>query len=73
MPIEITYSEYVKLSETEKIDFVIVNQSESVRNITNNTTNVSNKTDDLLGLGKVAETAAVVAILPFAIVKSWFD
>lgn len=68
--IEISYSEYSKLSSSEKLNFQLVNSN---RNTTNIITNNNQKTDDLLGIGKVAETAATVAILPFAIVASLFD
>lgn len=68
--IEISYSEYSKLSALEKQDFQVVNSTNTTTNII---TNNNQKTDDLLGIGKVAETAACVAILPVAIVASLFD
>jgi len=69
LPITISYSEWSKLSGSEQNNFAICNSTQQVTNntsITNTTTN--SETSDLLGLGKVAETAATVAILPIAIV-----
>lgn len=70
LPITIGYSEYSKLSTSDKNDFRIINNS-PVQHVTNNihTTNVDNKTTDVLGIGTVA-TAAVV--LPLAIVGGIF-
>lgn len=67
--IEITYSEYSKLSDSEKKDFTIVNSSGTTTNVI---TNNNQKTDDLLGIGKVAETAGAVVLAPVAIVASLF-
>lgn len=63
LPIEITYSEYVKLSPSEQSNFNIVNQSAPQ-------TVVNNNSSDLLGLGKVAET---VVVAPIAIVAGLFS
>lgn len=66
LPIKIGYAEYSKLSANEKADFVIVNNQSANINIQNTTT------DDLLGLGKVAETAGSIVLLPFAVIKNLF-
>jgi len=66
LPITLGYSEYSKLSTAEKNNFVIVNPEENKTTVIHNTT-TNQKTDDLLGLGKVTETVAGVALLPFAI------
>lgn len=70
MPIEISYSEYVKLSVSEKMDFVISNPYNS-QPVTNNITNttIKNETKDVLGLGEVATVAVAV---PLVIVGSIF-
>lgn len=70
LPIEIGYSEYSKLSTSEKNNFVIVNNT-PINHTTNhvNTTNVNSSTTDVLGIG-TAVTAAVV--LPVAIVGGIF-
>ncbi len=70
LPIEISYSEYVKLSVSEKMDFVISNPYNS-QPITNNITNttVNNETKDVLGLGEVA---GAVVVAPLVIVGSIF-
>lgn len=62
-PIEITYSEYVKLSPSERSNFNIVNQSAPQ-------TVVNNNSSDLLGLGKAVET---VVVAPIAIVAGFFS
>lgn len=67
MPITISYSEYSKLSTTEKQDFMIVNSTPTTNNIT--TTTVNNETKDVLGLGEVA---GAVVVLPLAIVGGIF-
>jgi len=69
LPITISYSEYSKLSQSDKNDFNIINN----QNITNNnhTTNINSKseTKDLLGVGQATE--AVIAV-PLVIVGSIF-
>lgn len=62
-PITIGYSEYINLTEMQKLDFYIVNgtPSQTTNNITNN--------KDLLGLGEVA---GVVVAVPLVIVGSIF-
>lgn len=60
-PITISYSEYIKLSTSEKQDFTIVNSTQT----TNNTT----VTKDVLGLGEVA---GAVVVAPLVIVGSIF-
>jgi len=70
LPIEISYSEYVKLSTSEKMDFVISNPYNSqaiTNNVTNN--NINHETKDLLGLGEVATVAVA---LPLVVVGSIF-
>lgn len=67
MPITISYSEYSKLSTTEKQDFMIVNSAPTTNNIT--TTTVNSETKDVLGLGEVA---GAVIVLPLAIVGGLF-
>ena len=62
-PITISYSEYIKLSASEKQDFIIVNSAQT----TNNTTVVNNQTTDVLGLGEVA---GAVVVAPLVIVGS---
>ena len=70
LPITIGYSEYSKLSQSEKNDFNIINNSNSTTNNIS-TTNINSKseTKDLLGVGQAAE--AVIAV-PLVIVGSIF-
>lgn len=72
MPIEISYSEYAKLSQTEKNDFHIVNQAQNV-SVTNNTTNVNAQTTDVLGLGEVAAVAVAVPLVVVGSIFGFFD
>ncbi len=68
LPIEISYSEYAKLSLEEKQDFFICNPPLIVTNNISNT-NVKHETKDMLGLGEVATVAVAV---PLVIVGSIF-
>ncbi len=63
LPIEIGYSEYSRLSESEKMDFVIVN----TQTVNQSSTTINNNTSDVLGFGEVA---TVVVGVPLAIVGS---
>jgi hypothetical protein len=63
-PITITYSEYNRLSASEKQDFMIVNSPQ-----TTNSTTINNQTTDVLGLGEVA---GAVVVAPLVIVGSIF-
>lgn len=68
----ITYSEYISLPESEKMNFKFVDQ-EPVKTVVNNSTVVnktSNNTSDLLGIGAVAACAVAV---PLVILDSLFD
>ena len=69
LPIEISYSEYVKLSVTEKMDFIISNSQPT----TNNITTVNNETKDVLGLGEVAGAVVVVPLAIVAGLLGFFD
>lgn len=69
LPIEIGYSEYIKLSEIEKMDFVIVNtQAENQSNTT-----INNNTSDVLGFGEVAATVVVVPAVIVGAFLGFFD
>lgn len=68
LPIEISYSEYAKLSIEEQNDFIIHNPSQIVTNNISNT-NIKHETKDVLGLGEVATVAVAV---PLVIVGSIF-
>lgn len=70
LPITIGYSEYSKLSQSEKNDFNIINTKQNVtNNISTTTVNSRSETKDLLGIGQAVET--VVAV-PLVIVGSIF-
>jgi len=68
LPIEISYSEYSKLSVGEKMNFVIHNPTQITTNNISNT-NIKHETKDVLGLGEVATVAVAV---PLVIVGSIF-
>lgn len=70
--ITISYSEYISLPESERINFKFVESQETKQVVNNSTTvnKVSNNTSDLLGIGTVAACAVTV---PLLIIDSLFD
>lgn len=74
LPIEISYSEYIKLSVPEKMEFIISNPYNS-QPVTNNITNttVKNETKDVLGLGEVAGAVVVAPLLIVGGIFGLFD
>lgn len=73
LPIEISYLEYVKLSENEKVDFTIFNPQNysTTNNITN--TNIKHETKDVLGIGEVATVAVAVPLIAVGSLFGLFD
>jgi len=72
LAIEISYSEYVKLSQSEKNDFIIHNPSRVVTNNVTNT-NIKHETKDVLGLGEVATVAVVAPLVIVGAIFGMFD
>lgn len=74
LPITIGYSEYLKLSQSKKNDFNIINNT---NNTTNNisTTNINSKseTKDLLGIGQAVETVVAVPLVIVGSIFGLFD
>jgi len=67
-PITISYSEYSKLSASEKQDFMIVNSAQ-----TNNITTINNQTTDVLGLGEVATVVVATPLVIAGALLGFFD
>lgn len=63
-PITISYSEYLKLSQSEKNNFNIINNSQNTtNNITTTNINSKSETKDLLGIGQAVETVVAVPLV----------